>query len=74
MRNWLSAIESGKRPIADIEQGHISTACCILANISQKLGRSLTLDPKTGKLVGDAVASKHLARPYRQPWKHPGTS
>ena len=41
MRNFLTARREGKRPVADIEQGHISSACCILANLSMKLGRQL---------------------------------
>src|SRR4028118_560039 len=31
MLNFLNAIDKGERPVADIEQGHISTASCILA-------------------------------------------
>jgi predicted dehydrogenase len=41
MRNFLSCIQSRGRPVADIEEGHISTASCIMANLSMKLGRSL---------------------------------
>src|SRR5678815_4984099 len=39
MKDFLAAIESGgkTRPIADVEQGHISTASCILANLSMQL-------------------------------------
>jgi hypothetical protein len=40
--------------------------------VSQKLGRSITLDPKTGKTAGDDEVKKHLARPYRKGYKHPG--
>src|SRR5439155_19026997 len=35
-RGCVAAIESRGRPIADIEQGHISTASCILANLSMQ--------------------------------------
>ena len=31
MRDFLAAIDSRGRPVADIEQGHISTSSCILA-------------------------------------------
>jgi predicted dehydrogenase len=60
-----------RRCIADIEQGHISTACCILANLSLQLGRPLAYDPKTRTIPGDAEATRLLARPYRAPWVHP---
>jgi predicted dehydrogenase len=69
--DFLKAREGRTRPVADIEQGHISSACCILANISQKLGRTLTWDPATHQVVGDEEANRLLKRPYRQPWRHP---
>ena len=71
MLDFLAAVEKRSKPIADIEQGHISTASCILANLSMKLGRELTWDPAAGKIVGDDEANALLKRPYRSPWKHP---
>jgi predicted dehydrogenase len=71
MRDLLAAIEKRSKPVADIEQGHISTASCILANMSQKLGRSLKWDSATQRVIGDDEANRLLARPYRAPWKHP---
>ena len=71
MKDFLSCIESRGTPVADIEQGYISAASCILANISQQLGRSLTWDHAKGVVVNDAEANKLLRRPYRAPWVHP---
>jgi predicted dehydrogenase len=71
MRDFLQAIASRGRPVADIEQGHISTASCILANLSQKLGRSLAWDADKQQVIGDEEANKLLRRPYRKPWMHP---
>jgi predicted dehydrogenase len=71
MRDLLAAIDKRSKPVADIEQGHISTTSCILANLSMKLGRTLTWDPVKGRVVGDEEANKLLARPYRKPWVHP---
>jgi predicted dehydrogenase len=71
MQNFLAAIDSRSKPVADIEQGHISTASCILANNAMKLGRTLAWDPKKNQVVNDAEANKLLARPYRGPWVHP---
>jgi predicted dehydrogenase len=73
-KDFVKAIESRSRPVADIEQAHISTASCILANHSMKLGRSLTWDSEKQQVVGDAEANKLLRRPYRGPWKHPEVS
>jgi len=71
MRDFLRAIAARGTPVADIEQGHISTASCILANLSMKLGRSLTWDADKQQVKGDDEANKLLRRPYRQPWVHP---
>lgn len=71
MQDLLKCIASRGKPVADIEEGHISTASCILANLSAKLGRSLTWDPEKHEVVGDAEANKLLSRPYREPYVHP---
>lgn len=70
MLNFIESRRSGQRPVADIEEGHISTACCIMANLSMGIGRSLTLDAN-GNVVGDDEATRKLTRPYRAPWTHP---
>jgi hypothetical protein len=64
-------VQTRGRPIADIEEGHISTASCILANLSMKLGRTLNWDSQSQQVIGDAEANGLLRRPYRQPWIHP---
>jgi predicted dehydrogenase len=71
MQDLLKSIGSRSKPVADIEQGHISTASCILANLSMKLGRSLTWDSAKQEVTGDEEANKLLRRPYRSPWAHP---
>ncbi len=71
MVDWLKAVETRGRPVADIEQGYISSASCILANVALQLGRTLAWDPKKGEVIGDAEANRLLARPYRGPWVHP---
>ena len=71
MLDFLKAIENNSRPVADIEEGHISTASCIIANLSMKLGRPLSYDPVKKEIIGDAEATRLLQRPYREPWVHP---
>ena len=71
MQDFLQAIATRGRPVADIEEGHISTASCILANLALKLGRTLEWDAAAGKVVGDEDANRLLARTYRNPWVHP---
>ena len=71
MVDFLNAIASRGKPVADIEQGHISTASCILANMSMELGRALSWDAQKGEILKDAEANQKLARAYRSPWNHP---
>ncbi len=71
MRDLLANMASRGKPVADIEQGYISTAGCILANLSMKLGRTLAWDAKNNRVLGDEEANGLLARPYRAPWVHP---
>jgi len=71
MRDFLDAIASRGKPVADIEQGHISTASCVLANLSSQLHRSLTWDSGKQQVLGDDQANQLLRRSYRQPWIHP---
>ena len=71
MKDFLAAVVNRGRPVADIEQGHISTASCILANVAMNLGRPLAYNPATRQIPGDAEATRLLRRPYRGPWTHP---
>ncbi len=69
--DFMQARTTRTLPIADVEEGHISTACCILANLAQELGRPLRYDPATRSVPGDAEATRRLIRNYREPWIHP---
>lgn len=71
MLDFLAAIEKRSRPIADIEEGHISTASCILANLAMELGRPVVYDPKQRVVTRDREATRRLRRAYRAPWRHP---
>jgi predicted dehydrogenase len=73
MKNFLEARATRGKPVADIDQGRISAASCILANVAMQIGRTVSLEPKNGQLAGDQPEVKRmLARPYRGEWKHPG--
>ena len=71
LRDLLANIASRGRPVADIEQGFISSASSILANLSMQLGRTLKWDAAQSRVVGDEEANHLLRRPYRAPWVHP---
>ncbi|GDX41184.1 oxidoreductase [Armatimonadota bacterium] len=71
MQDFLRAVDNRGRPVADIEEGYISTTTCILANLSMKLGRTLEWDIAKQRVVKDDEANRLLRRPYRKPWVHP---
>ena len=71
MKDLLACMKSRGRPVADIEEGYTSTAACLLANLSMKLGRTLEWDQAKGRVAGDEEANSLLRRPYRSPWVHP---
>jgi predicted dehydrogenase len=69
VRNFLDAMKSRQKPVADVEDGHRTATACHLANISLRLGRSLRWDPESEGIAGDGEASKMLDKPYRKPWE-----
>jgi predicted dehydrogenase len=71
MLDFLKAIDDSKLPVADIADAHISTASCILANVSMKLGRPLSYDQQKFEVINDAEATALLKRAYRSPYEHP---
>ena len=72
-QNWVAAIRSRKIAdlTADVEQGHLSSCLSHLANIAQRVGRTLDFDPKTERFQGDEEANRLLTRPYRSPYVVP---
>ncbi len=71
LRNWLAAIRGAASPAASLENGYISTASCILANLSCQLGRPLTYDPVARVVKDDPEATALLAEEYRAGWVRP---
>jgi predicted dehydrogenase len=68
--NYIAAVKSRKPEElnAPVEEGHLSSALCHLANVSYRLGRKLAFDPKTEKFQNDKEADKLLTREYRSPF------
>jgi predicted dehydrogenase len=69
LKNFLDCIRSGRRPNADIEEGHKSTLLCHLGNIAWRVGRTVNCDPRTGRIVGDKGAARLWGREYRKGWE-----
>ncbi len=70
-RDFLEAIETGRRPVADVEVGHLSTNLSLLGMLSWKLGRSITWDGEKERIPGDDEANALLKREYRGEWEYP---
>ncbi|MGI8672773.1 MAG: Gfo/Idh/MocA family protein [Luteitalea sp.] len=71
--NFVDAMRAGKDDAlhSDIHEGHLSTSLCHLANISYRVGRSLTFKGAEERF-GDPEADAMLTRTYRAPYVVPG--
>ena len=69
--DFLEAIRTGRKPVSDIENGHLATNLCLLGMLSLKLGRSLQWDGPRERVLNDPEANRSLTRVYRQPWEYP---
>jgi predicted dehydrogenase len=69
--DFLKAIETGSKPVCDIEEIHYSTNMSLLGMLSLKLERSVAWDGAREICVGDPEANKLLRREYRKPWVYP---
>lgn len=69
--DFMESIETGKKPVANIEVAHRASVLPLLGMISWKTGRSVEWDGSKEQIVGDPEANKLLSRPYRAPWVYP---
>ncbi|MFH1268802.1 MAG: hypothetical protein ABIK89_24005 [Planctomycetota bacterium] len=70
-REWLDSIKSRQQPSASVFYHTKVDVPLVLANFSLKLGRSISFDPATRKIVGDDEAARLSVPEYRDPWKFP---
>lgn len=69
IQNMFDAIANGTKLHADIDSGHKSTLLVQLGNISQRVGRSLEINPKNGHIIDDDDAQKLWSRSYEPGWE-----
>jgi len=74
--NWANFIDAVRandhgKLNGPIEEGALSASLMHLANISYRVGRSLTIDPKTGDILGDKQAQALMTRAYRKGFEVP---
>jgi predicted dehydrogenase len=68
-RDFLDCVKSRRKPMVEIEEGHLSTALAHLGNIVARTGRAITFDGAA--IVDDSEANALLNRQYRQHWSTP---
>jgi predicted dehydrogenase len=66
--NFLECVRTRQTPISDLASADRVSIACHLANLSQRLKRSLTWDANTRTIRNDREATALLTRPYRAPW------
>ena len=67
--NFTNAVRTGTKLSAPIEDGAITGMLCHLGTISHQVGRKLTTDPKTGRIIRDEAAARLWSREYDRRWK-----
>jgi|YelNatPaOPRAMG01_1025707.scaffolds.fasta_scaffold00043_7 predicted dehydrogenase len=71
VQNFVDAVKSRQKPVADVEIGHKSVIACHLANIAVRLRRYVRWDPIKEEVVGDPEAQRLVIAEYRKPWELP---
>jgi len=67
--NFFDGIRLGTKLNSDIVSGHQSTLLVQLGNISQRVGRSLAINPTNGHILNDKAAMKFWSREYQPGWE-----
>jgi predicted dehydrogenase len=67
-RDFIDSIKARKTPVSDLASAHRTSVACHLANLSLRLGRSLTWEWGRNGVVDDKEANNLLTFPYREPW------
>ncbi|QEH40945.1 Gfo/Idh/MocA family protein [Chitinophaga sp. XS-30] len=69
IQNFFDGIRKGTALHSDIVSGHQSTLLVQLGNIAQRTGRTLNIDPKTGRIKDDPGALEYWSRKYEPGWE-----
>lgn len=67
--NFANAIRQGEALNSPIESGQKSSLALHLGNISQYVGRSLNINPESGRIIGDSEAMGRWGREYAPGWE-----
>jgi predicted dehydrogenase len=67
-QNFLDCVKTRRPTITPAEVAHRSASVGHLGVISIELGRKISFDPNTEKILNDPEADRLLSRSYRSPW------
>ena len=68
MANFFECVKTRKAPVSPVRIQHRTITACHLTNISIRLERRLTWDPKSEQIVGDQEANSWQKRKQRAPY------
>ncbi|MEZ5329653.1 MAG: Gfo/Idh/MocA family oxidoreductase [Verrucomicrobiales bacterium] len=69
LRDFLTCVETRKKPITHEGVGGRSAICCHLMNLAYYHGQTIKWDPATNTFTEGTGDPKWLTRDYRDPWK-----
>ncbi len=69
LENFVEAVRGNTKINSPITDAYKSVLLCQLANISQRVGRTLHCDTKNGHVLGDTEAMNLWSRTYENGWK-----
>ncbi len=68
-QNFIQSIRGEATLTAPVNEGYKSVLLCLLANISQRTGKTLHCDPVNGHILNDNAAMKMWKREYEKGWE-----
>jgi predicted dehydrogenase len=68
-RDFIDAVKTRGRTLADAEVGHRTNSLCQLGHIAIQLGRKLRWNQDAERFINDQTANRLLTRPMRSPWR-----
>jgi hypothetical protein len=68
-KDFLQAMRSRTKPIADVEIGHRTATVCNLGNLAYELKRTLHWNPREEEFSNDDEANKLRGREMRKEWR-----
>jgi len=67
--NFVAAIRGQEKLASPIDEGHKSNILGLLGNVSLRVGRTLNLDKRNGRILNDQKAAKLWTRQYEPKWE-----